>query len=346
LWDQIPADPPAKIRQVVRAELGGDPETIFGAWEDTPLAAASLGQVHGAGPLAVKVQYPEVAAALRDDLSSKPLLRKMVGADLGESVDDAALERLRDGLLSELDYRQEAAHLERFHSLWARDREVVIPRVHKDRSTATVLTMERLHGTPLQTFVREEKDETARAKVAEILFRFSFGSPLVFGVFNADPHPGNYLVLDGGRVGFVDFGCVAELGDEVKRADQQLWRALILRDGEMLRHAANLLGLVARAEVFEGETWREWEKLMSAPFLARGGYRLEPEGVRRFVAVTAELGRARRVALPAPVLLLWRQRLGALTVIASLRPRLDFRRALAEILDDGRHPIPLYERYP
>src|SRR6185436_2932379 len=109
---------------------------------------------------------------------------------------------------------------------------------------------------------------------AETLFRFAFGSPLCFGVFNADPHPGNYLVLDG-KVGFVDFGCVAELSDEVRDADQKLLLSLIHRDGEELRHAAHLQGLVASAEVFEGETWREWEKLLGEPFLKRGPFELK-----------------------------------------------------------------------
>jgi predicted unusual protein kinase regulating ubiquinone biosynthesis (AarF/ABC1/UbiB family) len=262
----------------------------------------------------------------------------MIGADVGDAVDDAGLLRLRQGLLDELDYTLEARHLQRFGELWARDPEIVIPRVYS--SSKSVLVMERLEGVPLQSFSGDG------SRVAEILFRFAFGSPLCFGVFNADPHPGNYLVLDGGkRVGFVDFGGVGSLDDEVRAAEEQLWRALIVRDGEALRHAANLSGLVARAGVFEGETWREWEKLFAAPFLHRGPYTLEPDKVRQFVAVTAELGRARRVALPAPVLLLWRQRLGALTVIASLRPRFDFRRALCDLLDDGRHPIPLYDRY-
>jgi predicted unusual protein kinase regulating ubiquinone biosynthesis (AarF/ABC1/UbiB family) len=339
LWDRMPADPPARIRGVIREQLNREPEELFPGWQDAPIAAASLGQVHAAGPLAVKVQYPEVAASLEDDLQSTPLLRRMVGADLGEAVDDQALAQLRAGLLSELDYRLEAAALERFRKLWMGDPDVVIPRAHPERSTRSILVMQRLDGVPLS------KLEGDPARVAETIFRFTVGSPLLFGVFNADPHPGNYLVLADGRVGFVDFGCVAELSEAVHQAEKQLWRALVTRDGESLRHAAHLMGLVARAEVFEGETWREWEKLFGAPFLTRGPFRLEPEHVRRLIAVTAELGRARRVALPAPVLLLWRQRLGALTVIASLRPQLDFRLALCGLLDDGKNPIPLYDRW-
>jgi predicted unusual protein kinase regulating ubiquinone biosynthesis (AarF/ABC1/UbiB family) len=351
LWDRMPADPPARIRRVIVEQLGQEPEALFARWDDAPLAAASLGQVHaaedaGGRRLAVKVQYPEVAAALEDDLSSRSLLRRMVGADLGEAVDEAALAELRARLLDELDYRKEGANLERFRRLWLNDPAIVIPTYFTDRSVKYVLTMERLEGTPLPE-LSARGDEAARSQVAATIFRFAFGSPLRHGLFNADPHPGNYLVLDAalGRVGFVDFGGVAELGEEVLAAERQLWRSLVVRDGEALRHAAHLEGLVTRAEVFESGTWREWERALAAPFLARGPVVLEPAAVRRLVALTSELLRARHVALPAPVLLLWRQRLGVLTVLASLRPRLDFRRLLAALVDDGRHPIPLADRY-
>ena len=78
--------------------------------------------------------------------------------------------------------------------------------------------------------------------MAATLFRFAFGSPLRHAVFNADPHPGNYLVLDGeaGVVGFVDFGAMGELGEAVHAAEKQLWHGLVVRDGEAVRHAANL----------------------------------------------------------------------------------------------------------
>jgi predicted unusual protein kinase regulating ubiquinone biosynthesis (AarF/ABC1/UbiB family) len=351
LWDAMPPKPFALIRQVVKAELGGLPEAMFARFDESPLAAASIGQVHaaeddGGRALAVKVQYPGVAEALREDLTSTDVLRRLVGPQLGEAAADEALAALRAQLDGELDYRREAESLGRFQRAFAGDPQVVIPRVIPERSALRVLTMERLTGDPLPRIARGGTVEE-RAAVARTLFRFAWGAPLNHGFFNADPHPGNYLVLDGaaGRVGFVDFGATAELTPELQRAERQLWLAMIHRDGEALRHAAHLSGLVATASVFQGETWRLWERTLAAPFLTKGEFQLEPAHAAELMQVTTQLLRSGRISLPRAAILLWRQRLGAWSVLASLRPRLDFRRELAAILDD-HHPIPMLQRYP
>src|SRR5262249_4438056 len=147
------------------------------------------------------------------------------------------------------------------------------------RSTTRVLTMERLAGRPLfELFDADGSDADAAAtrnRAARAIFRFAFGAPLVHGIFNADPHPGNYLILHGTpALGFVDFGSAAQLSDEMRDADRRLFLAMIHRDGEALRYAAHDEGLVAHATVFEGETWREWEKTLAAPFLQRGEFAL------------------------------------------------------------------------
>jgi len=348
LWDRMPARPPSVIRAVVTAELGAPPEAKFARWDDTPIAAASLGQVHAAEDadgrrFAVKVQYPGVAEALRDDLSSASLLRRVVGDELGAGAADDALAAMRAQLLGELDYVAEARWLERFARAFAGDATIVIPRVDAARSTARVLTMDRLDGRAIADLA--EDDAEARRRGARAIFQFAFGAPLVHGIFNADPHPGNYLILAGEKVGFVDFGSSAALSEELHDAERQLFLAMIRRDGEMLRHAAHEEGLVSDASVFEGSIWREWEEALAQPFLTRGEFTLSKKHVARLIARTGELLRLRRIAMPPGALLLWRQRLGALAVIAALSPRLDFRRLLADLLDDGRNPLSLYERW-
>jgi predicted unusual protein kinase regulating ubiquinone biosynthesis (AarF/ABC1/UbiB family) len=348
LWDRMPPRPPALIRAVVAAELGAPVDKVFARWDDQPLAAASLGQVHAAEDkdgrrFAVKVQYPGVAEALRDDLESASLLRHVVGDQLGGGAAAEALAVMRAQLLGELDYVAEARWLERFRAALAADATMAVPAVDAARSTARVLTMERLDGDAMAEFA-DAGDADAKRFVARTIFRFAFGAPLEHGIFNADPHPGNYLVLDG-KVGFVDFGSAAELTPEMREADRALMLAMIRRDGEMLRHAAHVEGLVGDATVFEGSIWREWEEALSAPFLTRGEFTLAPAHVTRLIARTGELLRTRRIALPPGAILLWRQRLGALAVIAGLSPRLEFRRLVAELLDDGRNPISLYDRW-
>jgi predicted unusual protein kinase regulating ubiquinone biosynthesis (AarF/ABC1/UbiB family) len=343
----MPPRPASVIREVVTAELGTRPEERFARWDDEPIAAASLGQVHAAWdadgtPYAVKVQYPGVAEALRDDLSSASLLRRVLGDELGEGAAADTLTVLREQLLGELDYVAEARWISRFRTAFMASPDLVIPRVDANRSTARVLTMTRLAGRPLPTLA--EADQATRDRAATALFRFAFGGPLQHGIFNTDPHPGNYLV-DGPRVGFVDFGSCAELGPEMRDAERRLFLAMIHRDGEELRHAAHVEGIVESAVTFEGSVWREWEKALCAPFLTRGTVPLATTDVARLILLTGELLRARRIALPPGAILLWRQRLGALAVMAGLAPRLPLRRLLAELLDDGRNPISLYDRW-
>jgi predicted unusual protein kinase regulating ubiquinone biosynthesis (AarF/ABC1/UbiB family) len=356
LWDHLPGEAPQAVRRVIAEELGAAPEALFQSFSDEPLAAASLGQVHAARThdgedVVVKIQYPGVAAALMDDLRTRDVLQSLVGADLGDALSEEALEGLKARLLAELDYKAEAESLLRFGRAFARDPSVVIPRVVPKLSTGRVLTMQRLHGRSLpehaQTGAQEERSATALT-----LFRFAFLSPWRHRVVNLDPNPGNYLVLDpsegqarGARVGFVDFGCTAALPDELVDADRRMFLAMIHRDGEELRYAAHEAGLIERASAFQSTNYRGFEAALSAPFLSREETALDPEWARELTDLTWRLVKTGRMVLPPAGLLLWRQRLGVLAVLASLRPRLPLRRILCDLLDDGENPLPLYDRY-
>lgn len=316
------------------------------------MAAASLGQVHAAETadgekLAVKVQYPGVAEALKEDLASRAVLKRLVGADLGGKVPEEALDTLREKLLAELDYQKEARELEAFSAATASHPAIVLPRVWAERSSARVLTMTHLEGQALPAFASSAGDE-ARARVASTIFRFAWGSALHLGRINADPNPGNYLVLDEekGRVGFVDFGCVADLDESLVEAERKLWMAIIRREGEDFRHAVYQEGLVHDAAVFDSATFREWEAALSRPFLSTAPFTLDEAHASLLVARTWELLHLGKMSLGPGALLLWRQRLGTFSVLASLRPTLRFRDELARLLDDGHHNLPLVERYP
>ena len=351
LWDRVPPDPPEAIRQVIRDDLGAPPEQIFARWEDTPLAAASLGQVHAARltdgtELAVKVQYPGIAEALMADLSSESVLRELVGPGLGARTADAALAALRAAIARELDYTAERAAIERFGRAYLNDLQIRLPRVIPAHCSGRVLTMSRLPGVSLTRFLVDATAEE-RVAIAKTLFRFALGAPLRHGLLNGDPHPGNYLVERGavpGVVGFVDFGFAIELGP-LQEIDRRLFLSFVHRDGEELRYAAHEEGLVPRVGVFDSAPWREFERALGSPFLERGARRFgtkEALALSRSFAVLVSTG---AVELPAEAVVLWRQRLGFFAVLGAIGASFDLRRALCEVLDDDRHPTPLYERY-
>jgi len=213
LQQDAPAMSPSLAAGVVRAELGADPIEIFREWSDLPVAAASIGQVHRAvladgRTVAVKVQYPGIGDALESDLSNAQLLYSLFSSVTLKSLDvEALVGELRRRMLDELDYRLEARCQHDFATRYALHPFVRIPAVVDDFSTARVLTTEWSDGADWDTFVvNATTGEHQRA--AEILFRFIQGSIYRAGVFNGDPHPGNYRFESDGTVTFLDFGLV------------------------------------------------------------------------------------------------------------------------------------------
>jgi predicted unusual protein kinase regulating ubiquinone biosynthesis (AarF/ABC1/UbiB family) len=337
LWDRAPGADPKAIRDVIAKDLGAPPEELFASWDDVPLAAASLGEVHPAVTrdgvaVAVKVQYPGVADALRSDLESKSVLHTLAGAELGGALSKDALETLRRAVLGELDYRAEAAAQERNRIAFLSTPGIRVPRVLSPLSSKRVLTAERIAGRQLAAFAAEASPED-RARVALTIFRFALGGPLRHRLLNADPNPGNYLVLDDGRVGFLDFGCTIELDRELVENDLRMWQAILAGDGGVMRAAIVDSGLVTRMPVLDSNTFREWERVLAAPFLVKKPFAWTGAHARRLAELTNQLVHAGGMTLPANALLLWRQRLGVAAVLGMLDATADFRGALAELAE-------------
>jgi len=219
LQAHAPPMAPGLARQVVRDELGRDPEELFAVWEPDPVAAASIGQVHRAvavdgRELAVKVQYPGVDRAIGADLANADGLLRLFSMFALKSVDTKALvEELRLRMAEELDYRIEAEHQMLFASRYENHPFIHVPAVVPEFSTMRVLTSEWVDGMGLDEFV-EEADEPTRQKAAEAVFRFAQASVYEHLVFNGDPHPGNYLFHPDGTVTILDFGLVKRWSDE------------------------------------------------------------------------------------------------------------------------------------
>jgi predicted unusual protein kinase regulating ubiquinone biosynthesis (AarF/ABC1/UbiB family) len=219
LQQDAPPMTPELCAQVVRAELGADPDRMFAQWDPSPIAAASIGQVHRAVAhdgrlLAVKVQYPGVDEAIRADLVNTDLLFRILGT-MFPGLDPAPLvAELRERLTEELDYGTEAAN-QRFFADAYRDHPFIhVPAVVDKCSTARVLTTELAVGARFAEVEGWSQGERDRA--AEAIYRFVFRSIYQLHAFNGDPHPGNYLFRPGGQVTFLDFGLVKRYtADEV-----------------------------------------------------------------------------------------------------------------------------------
>ncbi|HWN71389.1 MAG TPA: AarF/ABC1/UbiB kinase family protein [Haliangium sp.] len=340
LWDRAPSLPASSVAEVVRAELGAPPSELFARWAEQPLASASLGQVHAAAgadgvEYAVKVQYPQVADALREDLASRGMVGRLAGTDIGQRLDAQAIERLRAAVLAELDYRVEAAAGERFRAALAGEPDMVVPAVDLARSSARVLTMERIRGATIRETASAALD--VRRTAGEAILRFSWIAPLRHGLVQADPNPGNFLVLkDPARVAFLDFGCTGELEPADRDGERALWKALLHHDAfeaaETFRVGLARGGMVRDASVFYQQPYRDWERLVTAPYMSRERFAWTADYAATLLGATREMVYAGLLRLPGPRLLLWRQRLGVAAVLGMLDADLDARGAMTAAL--------------
>jgi predicted unusual protein kinase regulating ubiquinone biosynthesis (AarF/ABC1/UbiB family) len=239
LRNQAPPMAPELARAVLERELGQRTESAFAQFEWEPLAAASIGQVHAARlhdgrAVAVKIQYPGVAAAIAADLKNNELLPTFLGLIFalypGKASFDlrGAAREMSVRITEELDYRLEAANQAEFADIYRGHPFIHVPEVIGELCADRVLTQELVLGKSWNEALTCERE--LRDSWAEAIYRFVYATNLRFGVFNADPHPGNYLFHDDGSVSCLDFGCVKRLGREYVDAIIAIGRACMRGD--------------------------------------------------------------------------------------------------------------------
>jgi predicted unusual protein kinase regulating ubiquinone biosynthesis (AarF/ABC1/UbiB family) len=198
-----------RMRKLIEADMGERLDGVFAEFDEEAVAAASIGQVyrarlHDGREVAVKVQYPGVAQAVRADLQNLGLIMR-VAKRMAPGMDAQAMTReIRERLTDELDYEHEAQQHRAFARTWRAHPFIYVPPVLTELSSEHVLVTEWVDGRGFEEV--RELDRPTRDRFGEIVFRFFFGSLYRNGHFSGDPHPGNYRLMDDGRVAFLDFG--------------------------------------------------------------------------------------------------------------------------------------------
>ena len=248
--DQTPTLPFSYIQQVLNEEFAGkDLSSIFKSIDETPLASASIAQVHAAvlttgENVVIKVQKPGVETILYTDLNvvhwATKVLEKAVPKVKFASLSDIA-EEIKTRMVREVDFIEEAQNLEDFRTYLqtTQNQHAMAPRVYHQFSTRRVLTMERLYGvslTDLDVVKKYVKDPT---QVLITAMNTWFGSLMMCKSFHADLHAGNLMLLEDGRIGFIDFGIVGQLKSEVWQACMRFMDALQVTDYDLM--AENML---------------------------------------------------------------------------------------------------------
>lgn len=332
----------AAIRAVVEEELGAPLERRFARFDPRPIASASIGQVHrarlpGGEDVAVKVQYPGVAEAIRADLANVSVLYRAVAIMYPALDPGPVVTELRDRIGEELDYQREAASQEAFRELYAGHPFIRVPRVFASHSAGRVLTSELVVG---QTFAEVAAgDPTARERFAEILYRFVFGSIIQFSVFNGDPHPGNYLYTPRGEVVFLDFGCVKRFPAAMMTRWKQLVIAHLEGRAADFRALACELGFLADDAPVDAALLYDYFGYFYEPFSSDEVYTFTPEYNARSLGMVFRpsgrfAGMSRRLNMPPDYVFVNRIQWGVYSILCALGATGNWHRIHREYLCD------------
>jgi len=241
LQDEVTPEPFATVKDLVERELEQPLDQAFASFDPEPMAAASIGQVHRAtlpngAAVAVKVQRPGVRAQVDVDLDIA-LTQARWAADHAETLRDidvvALAEEFADAVRGELDYVREARNAERLWRAFKDDDTVAFPRVHWSHTTSRVLTLDLIDGVRMNRMDELDAAGFDRVLLAKRGIECYMRQIFEMGFFHADPHPGNYLAIEGNRVAFTDFGRVGSLSDESRERFTDLLWAAVNRDAEL-----------------------------------------------------------------------------------------------------------------
>jgi len=256
LQDSVPPRPYEEIVRRVEQELGKPPEEIFATFDRTPIASASLGQVHEAtlkdgARVAVKVQHADIDRIARMDLKTIWRIMVIVGWFVPIQGLDLIYKQVREMIEAELDFVREAAHMERIGANLPEDLGVKVPALFPAYCTERVLTTAFCEGVKVSSIEGLDQFGVDRPELARRLIRAYCRMIFVDGLYHADPHPGNILVMRDGTIVLVDFGAVAELSPSMKQGIPDLLEAVIKRDTPGIFRALRLMGFIARGHEAE-----------------------------------------------------------------------------------------------
>ena len=307
LRDRVPPVPTEAIIATIERELCCSAQELFREFDPVPLAAASIGQVHAATladgtHVVVKVRKPGVSETVNVDLAILADLAKRDARQelLAENYDlEALVDDFSWTLRSELDYVREGRNADRLREIFGDDPRVVIPTIHWQWTTSSVLVMDRVDGIrigDLDLLDDAGLDRSVLARTsAELLMAQVFES----GFFHADPHPGNFLVLEDGRIAMLDFGMVGQLDEELRHLFWQLLIATVRQDAAAVTDGLEALG-VLRSPAARDAVRRDLHHLLERYY----GVSVDQFDMTDYINDLLSIVRRQRLQLPAELALL------------------------------------------
>lgn len=345
LQDHVPPFGYEDVQRIVEQELGAKLESVFDEFGETPLAAASIGQVHYAvlktgERVAVKIQRPNIKNMIETDLEILQDLaalaqHRLEWADRYQIVD--VVDEFAKTLREELDYANEGRNAEKIAKQFKNDPNIRVPKVYWDYSTAKVLTMEYIEGTKLNEINKLEQNGHNRHILAERIANATFQQVLIDGFFHGDPHPGNIYVMPKDVIVLMDFGMVGRLTSEMKDHFETFVIAMMRQNTDGVIKAITSMGMVPDdidMSLFRADVDYLREKYYDVPFsqISLG------QAVNDLFAVAFR----HRIRIPADLTLLGKAMLTMEGVVARLDPDLSIVKVAepfgVQLLKERYHP--------
>jgi len=348
LQEAAPPMPVASLHKALAEQLGADWRERFAEFDESPAAAASIGQVHKAVwklpparknarpktvPVAVKVQYPGAGEALLSDLKQLSRLAGMFKIIQPGMDVKPLLAELRARITEELDYAMEAETQTTFAEAFADDPEIYVPRVIA--SAPRVLVTEWVDGTPLAKVITDGT-EAERDEAGRLMATLHFSAPARAGLLHADPHPGNFRILPDGRLGVIDFGAVARLPDGHPEPIGRLVRLALAGDAAGVADGLRGEGFIKPEDEIDAEAVLSFLRPMIEP-VAVDEFRftrawIRGEATRLSSPKSPAFQLSRKLNLPPSYLLIHRVTLGSIGVLCQLEAQAPYRAILEKWL--------------
>ncbi|MGW0502740.1 ABC1 kinase family protein [Micromonospora sp. NPDC003241] len=335
LQEAAPPLPAASVHKVLAEQLGPAWRERFVTFDDSPAAAASIGQVHRAVWLmpdgtgrdaAVKIQYPGAGDALLADLKQLSRLSAMFRAIQPGLDVKPLLAELRERITEELDYELEAESQRAFAAAYEDDPEIYVPTVFS--ASPRVLVTEWVEGTPLSDIIREGSEEQ-RDRAGLLMATLHLSAPARAGLLHADPHPGNFRLLADGRLGVIDFGAVARMPEGTPEPIGRIAALALRGDADGVEAGLRSEGFLSTDDPIDARALLEFLRPMLEPIAAEE-FRfsrawLRAEATRLANPRSPAYQFSRHLNLPPSYLLIHRVTLGSIGVLCQLEAKAPYR---------------------
>ncbi len=312
-----------ELTKQIRQSLGEKAEDVLAPMDPKPVAAASIGQVHKSRlpdgrVVAIKVQYPEMERAILADFKPAAVGTKLARLLVPGARVDGFIEEAKARFLEECDYLHEARAQQRFFDLYSEHPILSVPEVIHEYSGREVLCTAWIDGLGLDAFLATEPEQAIRDKMGVALFDFYLGSLFIHGLYNCDPHPGNYLFLPGGRLALLDHGCTRSFPPSFVDELAKMGLAVHADDRDTLLASFNRLGLLRKDREEDFQIARRLVRAFQGPMLDDKEQIISEDAALELGQLMRAKKQLLKLNFPGEFLFLSRIRFGLMSVLARL----------------------------